>query len=300
MNTFNLRLLTAAATVAALSACEGEPPKYPTNPSPPPPAQVTETTAAEPANAPTATQPAPAQPPAATAGSGCNCPCMCGRMHEEMHGQPAPSGPAAEGGATPAPGTGTATAAAATTPPESAAVAAPAPAAHANIVGTVTTVPARAAGSAVVYLEDAPIVPNRGSSAAIDNRGMSFIPFVTVVVAGGRVVFKNSDPFPHNVFSPDKDKFNLGMVQPASASTHVFKSPGAYSLLCNLHPNMLGYVVVSPSSYFARANAKGQFTIKDVPAGTYKITAWAPRLQTVTESITVKDTDATADFTLHR
>jgi hypothetical protein len=129
---------------------------------------------------------------------------------------------------------------------------------------------------------------------------MAFLPFVTVVAAGGRVAFTNSDPFPHNVFTPDNEHFNLGMIQPKGSASHTFKTPGVYSLLCNLHPNMLGYVVVTPSSYFAKANAKGEFSLKDVPAGTYKITAWAPRQQTVTQSVTVTGADVKADFALHR
>jgi hypothetical protein len=84
------------------------------------------------------------------------------------------------------------------------------------------------------------------------------------------------------------------------STAHTFKTAGVYSLLCNLHPNMLGYVLVSPSSYFAKANSKGQFTIKDVPPGSYKITAWAPRLPPITQPITVKDVDVTVDFALHR
>jgi plastocyanin len=178
--------------------------------------------------------------------------------------------------------------------------AAPAPTPHANIVGTVTTTPARAARSAVVYLEDAPVLPGPTMSASIDNRQMNFIPFVQVVAVGGRVAFTNSDPFPHNVFSPDNGRFDMGMVAPHGTGVHTFKTAGAYTLLCNLHPNMVGYVVVSPSSYFAKANAKGEFTIKDVPSGTYKITAWAPRLKPMTEAVTVKDGDVTATFALQR
>jgi plastocyanin len=190
--------------------------------------------------------------------------------------------------------------AAAPTPAASEATTATPSAAFHAISGTVTAVPARAAGAAVVYLEDAGVVPGLGASAVVDNHGMSFVPFITVVSVGGRVVFSNSDPFPHNVFSPDNEKFNMGTVSMKGSASHTFKSVGVYSLLCNLHPNMLGYVVVSPSSYFAKANLKGKFTIKGVPPGTYKITAWAPRLQPATQTITLKDADAAADFALHR
>ncbi len=153
---------------------------------------------------------------------------------------------------------------------------------------------------AVVYLEDAPIEPDAKMTARIDNKAMSFVPFVTVIPAGGKVIFHNSDPFPHNVFSPDSGKFNMGTISHEQAMVHAFKSAGTYSLLCNLHPGMLGYLVVAPSSYFAKADAKGRYTIKAVPPGTYKATAWAPRMTPVTQSVQVKDKDATLDFELHR
>jgi hypothetical protein len=63
---------------------------------------------------------------------------------------------------------------------------------------------------------------------------------------------------------------------------------------------MLGYVVVAPSSYFAKTDGKGHYSIKNVPPGTYKATAWSPRLPTATQSVSVKDGDATLDFELHR
>ena len=286
MNTHPITTLILAGALVALTACEGEPPKVPTNPAP---TQPTET---GPAISGSAVTPAPApsgaaDTPMATAPGAGHCPCMGGG-----HDKPNSPEPAADSSAA-------AAAAPAAVQAPVAGTAAPASGAQ-SIVGTVTTVPARAAGTAVVYLEDAGIVPSRGALAGVDNHGMSFIPYITVVAAGGRVVFSNSDPFPHNVFSPDNERFNLGTVQMKGSSAHAFKTPGVYSLLCNLHPNMLGFVVVSPSSYFAKANAKGQFTIKDVPPGTYKITAWAPRLPTATQSIVVGGADVTTDFALHR
>jgi Carboxypeptidase regulatory-like domain len=58
---------------------------------------------------------------------------------------------------------------------------------------------------------------------------------------------------------------------------------------------------VTPSSYFAKTDGKGQYRMKDVPSGTYQMSAWAPRQAKVTQPITVKDgTDVTLDFELHR
>jgi plastocyanin len=171
-----------------------------------------------------------------------------------------------------------------------------------NIVGTVTTKPAAMVSNAVVYLEDAPLedAPARMQSVTISNRQMNFIPFVQVVAVGGRVSFANEDPFPHNVFSPDNEKFNLGNIPQNGAHQRVFSKPGAYSLLCNLHPGMLGYLLVVPTTHYARVDAKGKFLMKHVPAGTYRVSAWAPRQTTMTQSVTVTDADATVNFDLHR
>jgi plastocyanin len=193
------------------------------------------------------------------------------------------AGGPSEGGAAPA--------VAATAPPVVAA---------ASIAGNVTTSPKSAAASAVIYIEDAPIEPTAKMSVSITNRMMTFAPFVAVVPVGGKAIFRNEDPFPHNVFSADNEKFNMGIIPQRAAAVRAFKSPGAYTLLCNLHPGMLGYLLVAPSSYFAKADAQGHFVIKNVPAGTYKVTAWAPRQQPVTQPVTVKDGDATINFELHR
>jgi len=171
-----------------------------------------------------------------------------------------------------------------------------------NIVGAITTKPASLQGQAILYLEDGPKedVPSHLQTVTIANRQMNFVPFVAVAAVGGKVIFSNEDPFPHNVFSPDNEKFNLGNLPQNGAHARVFKNPGAYSLLCNLHPGMLGYLVVTPSTWFARADAKGKFEMKHVPSGTYKVTAWAPRQTPVTQSVTVADGDVTVNFHLHR
>jgi plastocyanin len=171
-----------------------------------------------------------------------------------------------------------------------------------NIVGAITTKPAAMQGQAVVYLEDGPKEdqPSRLQTVTIANRQMNFIPFVSVVAEGGKVVFANEDPFPHNVFSPDGERFNMGNIPQNGAHQRTFHTPGPFTLLCNLHPGMLGYLMVTPSTWWAKTDAKGKFAMKHVPNGTYKVTAWAPRQVPVTQSVTVADGDVTINFDLHR
>jgi plastocyanin len=276
-----LVLLAITAVSATSLGCEGEPPiMAPENPS---------GTASAPASAATtsgsvqaATEPPPALSTAMTA-----CP-------------PPPCAPVASAGvATSASGSPTAPETTASATPL---VVPPPTIPRGNIVGVVTTKPTNVAAQAVVFLEDGPKedVPAHLQTVTIANRQMNFIPFVAVAAVGGKVQFTNEDPFPHNVFSPDNEKFNMGNIPQNGAHVRVFKSPGAYSLLCNLHPGMLGYLVVTPSTWFARTDSKGKFEMKHVPSGTYKVTAWGPRQAPSTQSVTVSDGDVAVNFDLHR
>jgi plastocyanin len=280
----------------SLVACEGEPPKVPGGGAVPAAAAPPPEASAQPAAAPTAEAPAPApEAPApqasAAPGSGmCCCPCAAGAGAVADGGAPAvapvPAPAPAHGGA-----------------PAVAPVPVPAPAAApttGSITGNVMSTSKTGLPIAVVYLEDAPVQPTAKMAAWIDNKKMTFTPYLAVVPIGGHVTFHNSDPFPHNVFSPDNERFSMGAIGQNQSMTRVFHKAGAYTLLCNLHPNMLGFLVVTPSSYYAKTDGKGHYTIKDVPLGTYKVTAWSPRLSPVTESVTVKGGEATVDFELHR
>ncbi len=264
----------------ALAACEGEPPKTPSGPAVPPEHEHGATT-------PDTTE--PAVDPNVVAdhehphgANGALCPCACNCMGGAVAGSDAGVDPDAarpEAGAPPVvvaePTTGT-------------------------LHGAVLAKPQSVAANAVVYLEDAPIEPNARMNVTIDNRQMLFTPFVAVIPTGGRITFHNSDPFPHNVFSPDHERFDMGAIPNGQGRVRVFKSPGSYAVLCNLHPGMLGYVVVTPGSYYAKADGKGHYTMKNVPNGTYKLTAWAPRQEPATQSVTVKGNDISVDFDLHR
>lgn|GEM_PF-1576174 len=203
--------------------------------------------------------------------------------------------PVASASCAPAP-----SASASAAPSGSTSAAVPSPTEKRLLDGVVSGPTGKPVGNAVVYLEDAPIVSGRGESAMVDQRNMTFMPFVVVVAAGGSVTFVNNDPFPHNVFIRDNgERFDSGMVSSKSSRAHAFKNAGAYKVLCNLHPNMLAYVVVSPSSYFAVTNGAGKFSIKDVPEGTWKVTTWANGLAQDSQPVKVIGGDVTFNPALH-
>jgi plastocyanin len=169
------------------------------------------------------------------------------------------------------------------------------------VSGTVTAKGLRTNADVVVSLE-APglkVTPPK-TPVELDQKQMEFVPHVLAVVTGTTVRFLNSDTVAHNVFSPD-GKYNLGTWPTGESKDHVFDKPGAYTQLCQVHPEMEGYVVVLSTPYFAKTDRSGAFEIKDVPAGTYKLVAWSEKLKGLEQEVTVEAGKTTSvDLTLSR
>lgn len=169
--------------------------------------------------------------------------------------------------------------------------------------GHVTCKGLRDNADAVVYVDQiaGKTFPPPESPALIDQKDMEFVPHVAVVLVGTTVDFLNSDALLHNVFSPDKcaDKFNLGSWPQGTKRSYTFKKPCAASLLCNVHPEMEGFVIVVPTPYYAVTDKTGAFTIENVPAGTYTLKVWHPKLKETSRQVTVSG-DTEADFELQK
>jgi plastocyanin len=156
-------------------------------------------------------------------------------------------------------------------------------------------------GKSVVYLESgAPALVDK--KATMDQKGLLFQPHILVVQTGTTVEFLNSDKVQHNVFWPsisgDKKKsHNMGTWPQGEKRPFKFTDPGVVSLLCNVHPEMSGYIIVSPTPHFAETDADGAYTLANVPDGDYTLTAWHEGKKIQSKKITVKG-DTTADVTL--
>jgi len=168
------------------------------------------------------------------------------------------------------------------------------------ISGTVDSTPPKYLEDTVVYLKDSP-PPAAPRTHSMDQKGMKFIPHILTIPAGDTVKFLNSDSVDHNIFTPDGEGYNLGMFPQGQAREHVFQKPGGYSQLCSVHPEMLAYIFVAPSAHAAVVGKDGKFTLKDVPAGTWKIAVWNSRLKAPEQTVTVvAGKTADASFSLKR
>lgn len=156
-------------------------------------------------------------------------------------------------------------------------------------------------GKSVVYLEAAaPQMVDK--TVTMDQKGLLFQPHILVVQTGTTVEFLNSDKVQHNVFWPNisgdkKKSHNMGTWPQGQKRPFKFTEPGVVTLLCNVHPEMAGYIVVSPTPYFAETSADGEYNIANVPDGQYTVTAWHEGKKVQSKKITVSG-NTTADFTL--
>jgi plastocyanin len=170
-----------------------------------------------------------------------------------------------------------------------------------TVTGTITAKGLRSSGDIVVSLQAPGLtVTPPSQEPEMDQKGMVFIPHVLPVVKGTTVKFLNSDPYAHNVFSPE-GKYNLGTWPTGQTREHKFDKPGVYTQLCRVHPEMEAFIVVLDTPYFAVTDKTGKFTIEGVPAGKYTLVAWSEKLKEGKQTVTVENGKSiTTDLTLSK
>ena len=176
-----------------------------------------------------------------------------------------------------------------------------------EVKGKVSVQGIKSAENIAVYVDaipdkkfDAPKEP-----VVIDQRKMTFIPHVVAVQQGTTVEFLNSDPVGHNVYWPSisgnkKLAHNLGTWPRGDKKPFQFNDVGVASLLCNVHPEMSGYVVVTPTPYFAVTDKDGNFEIKNIPAGKYTLKTWSEDGKPTTQAVDVSGATATVELTVKK
>jgi hypothetical protein len=101
------------------------------------------------------------------------------------------------------------------------------------------------------------------------------VPHVLAIPVGETVVFRNDDPYFHNVFSLSPGQnFDAGLYDSGRSYTKTFTQPGVVELLCNIHASMSGYLYVVDSAHFAQPRPSGAFAIKNVLPGRYELSTW--------------------------
>ena len=121
--------------------------------------------------------------------------------------------------------------------------------------------------------------PAPAVQASMDQVDKAFVPDLLVIPTGSTIGFPNSDTVSHQIysFSPAK-RFQLPLYRGKQYPPVEFDQPGVVTLGCNIHDNMLAYVVVTDAPFFGRTNTTGSWTA-EIPAGNYAVSIWHPRLR---------------------
>lgn len=142
------------------------------------------------------------------------------------------------------------------------------------------------------------------AQAMIEQRSKQFNPLVSVVQTGTAITFPNFDSVRHHVysFSPAKT-FELKLYSGVPANPVKFDKAGTVILGCNIHDNMLAFIQVVDTPYFAKTNKLGKAILLDLPNGSYNLKAWhyalAKEKEGFEKTIAIKDTQLlTVNLTL--
>ncbi len=176
------------------------------------------------------------------------------------------------------------------------------------IKGSISVSGVRSPENVLVYLEQVPgeWAPPK-DPAEMDQIKLSFTPAVLPIVKGTTVRFLNSDPILHNVFWPRGKGYstrNLGTWGKGASKNYTFSKLGEIVLLCNVHPEMEGHIVVLQNPFFAVVDKEGVYEIKNVPPGKYTLKTWytkSKKLRSKKAEVTVTAGGETEqDFSLSR
>ncbi len=128
----------------------------------------------------------------------------------------------------------------------------------------------------------------------LDNVKCRFVPHVQAASVGQFVVMKNTDPILHTAhafFVDGQPQFNVGLY-PGRVSRKPLVTAGVVKILCEVHPWMSAYLVISDHPYQAVTDVYGEYLINDIPAGSYKVKVWHESLGSEEKSVEVKAGDS--------
>jgi plastocyanin len=148
------------------------------------------------------------------------------------------------------------------------------------------------AGPMVAYLEPLGGGPAPRPPATVPKvyqKDARFSPQFLAIAAGQSVAMPNDDAIYHNVFSySTPNDFDLGLYPAGESRSVTFRHAGVVRTYCSIHESMSGTIFVAPTRYFAVLRPSGDFEIRDVAPGRYKLTTWCERLPSISREIQVQ------------
>jgi plastocyanin len=152
----------------------------------------------------------------------------------------------------------------------------------------------RGVGNTFVYVKEG-LDPSYTFDAAtepvvLDQKGCYYTPRVIGLRVGQPMDVLNSDPTLHNVHALPlvNQEFNIPQPKQNMRLTRTFTAPEVMvRFKCDVHAWMTAFVGVMAHPYFAVTKPSGEFTIPNLPPGTYTLESWHEKLGAKTMQLTV-------------
>ena len=114
----------------------------------------------------------------------------------------------------------------------------------------------------------------------IDQKDLAFVPYLQIFRPGDSVVFRNSDRTRHHVYSFSATRqFEFVLAPGDSSSALRLDKLGVVTVGCNIHDQMVAYLVVSNAPWIGRSGDDGQVELTGLPPGDYRVDVWQPRMR---------------------
>jgi hypothetical protein len=129
----------------------------------------------------------------------------------------------------------------------------------------------------------------------LDNNRCRFEPLVGIAYVKSNYIVKNSDPILHNTSlgkmvrkGVRRTVYNLALPHKDQVIKKKDRVSGLIDVKCDAHSWMRAYVYSSKHPYVAITDEKGNFEIKDLLPGKYKIRFWHEGFEEVVKEVEVK------------
>ena len=127
------------------------------------------------------------------------------------------------------------------------------------------------------------------TAVVFSQKGCRYIPHVLPLQVNQELKITNEDQAVHNILALPKlnQPWNKSQMPGASPIVEKYDKAEFIPVKCNIHPWMHGTFAVLKNSHYTMSGEAGEFSLANLPAGKYTITAWQELYGEQSQEVTI-------------